>query len=135
MKATDHSQFILSPLSAIIEDTNRACNCLGNGIEIHPMASYIMQTTFLRMTGASEQKLKCICWEIATFDYEFRYEMFQNPLGECSSFRDKNAVFSNVCKSLKRHDVSLILEDNTKNDLIKEATVGLKNTSSLLHCQ
>lgn len=126
MKTTSHSQFILTPISAIIEDTNRACISLGNGIEIHPMASYIMQTTFLRMTGASEQKLKCICWEIATFDYEFRYEMFQTPLGECSNYKDKNSVFSHICKSLKRHDVSLLFDDAAKLSLIKDATKGLK---------
>lgn len=126
MNASDHKAFILTPVSRIIEDTGKACQSLGDGIEIHPLASYIMQTTFLRITGASEQKLKCICWEIASFDYEFRYEMLRSPLGECSSYRDKQSIFKSICESLKRFEVSLEISEIDKDDIIDTSTEGLK---------
>lgn len=126
MNTIGHSQFILSPISNIIRDTANACVSLGDGIESQPLASYIMQTTFLRMTGASEQKLKCICWEIASFDYEFRYELLKSPLGECSSYDDKKKIFSNICKCLRRYETSIELEDIEKDSIIGQATVELE---------
>lgn len=125
MIPSGHSHFITTPISAIISETGRACMSLGDGIEIFPLASYIMQTTFLRLTGASEQKIKCICWEVASFDYEFRYEMFRTPLGECSSHKDKNDIFKNICQSLKRHDKSVEFSDAEKDGIIKMATENL----------
>ena len=59
------------------------------------------------MTGASEQKLKCICWEMATFDYEYRHKMLSNPIGECSCYDDKNMIF----KSMQ----DVIIRLNTEN--------------------
>lgn len=126
MNSTGHTQFILTPISNIIRDTAIACASLGSGIESQPLASYIMQTTFLRMTGASEQKLKCICWEIASFDYEFRYELLKDPLGECSSYEDKKAIFGNIRKFLRRKDTSEELEDADKDAIINEATIDLQ---------
>lgn len=127
MNTIGHSKFITTPISSIIEDSNRACVSLGSGIEIHPLGSYIMQTTFLRMTGASEQKLKCLCWEIASFDYEFRYELLRNPLGECSSYQDKKKIFNNICDSLKRYNASVIFSDTEKDDIINTSTTELEN--------
>ena len=74
------------------------------------------------MTGASEQKLKCICWEIATFDYEYRYQMLSKPLGECSSFEDKKTVFKDVLKAITNLQPSYALDGlftkKMKSDLI-----------------
>ena len=64
---------------------------IGNGIETYPLGDYIMQSVFLKMTGFQEQKMKCICWELASNDYEYRYYRFtQNKLGECSNYKEKN---------------------------------------------
>ncbi len=82
---------------------------VGLGIETHPLSEYIMQTTFLKMTGASEQKLKCICWEVSSYDYEFRREYLKNGYGECSCGKDKNNVYKDVGKAIHRLD-------NTYND-------------------
>lgn len=125
MNSIGHTQFILTPISNILRDTTLSCASLRDGIESQPLASYIMQTVFLRMTGASEQKLKCICWEIASFDYEFRYELLKSPLGECSSYKDKKDIFNNICKCLKRYDVSVELENTEKDVIIEQATVEL----------
>ena len=87
-----HSRFIFAPISDIFEETISDCSTLELGIENQPLSEYILQTTFLKMTGASEQKLKCICWEMASRDYEYRYEYLKNTHGECSDYKDKNAI-------------------------------------------
>ena len=55
------------------------------------------------MTGAQEQKLKCICWELATHDYEFRYKFVQGhkgfSFGEMSSKDDKERLYSHLRKA------------------------------------
>lgn len=88
MRSNQHQQFIQTPILDILRDTVTSCRAIGDGIEVHPLCEYIMQTTFLNMTGASEQKLKCICWEMATNDYEYRYELLRSPIGECSNYKD-----------------------------------------------
>jgi hypothetical protein len=40
-----------------------------------------MQSIFIKMTGFQEQKLKCIVWELATDDYEYRYHKLTDKLG------------------------------------------------------
>ena len=82
------------------------------------------------MTGASEQKLKCICWEMATFDYEYRYKMLLSPMGECSCYDDKNMIFKSMQDVIIRLDAEnisnktiekpykQILANNIKNDII-----------------
>ena len=45
------------------------------------LKDYFLSSIFLRMTGAQEQKLKCICWEIATHNYDFRYEYMKKVWG------------------------------------------------------
>lgn len=120
-----HSKFILTPISSIIEDAGRACASLGSGIEVHPLGSYVMQTTFLRMTGASEQKLKCINWEIASVDYEYRYKMLQNPPGEMSSYDDKKKICKALYEVIIRLDSDSNLSDTEKDIIIKMASVDL----------
>lgn len=50
-------KFILTPVLNILEETRTACCGIGNGIETQSLCEYVMQTTFLKMTGASEQNL------------------------------------------------------------------------------
>lgn len=121
MNTIGHSQFINTPIISILEDTERACQSLGNGIEIQPMAEYVMQTTFLRMTGASEQKLKCINWEIASFDYDYRYKLLNNPSGECSSYADKTNIYGNIRDLLASHGVECGLTETEKDMVIHMA--------------
>lgn len=124
MNTAGHEKFIMTPISKILEDANRACVSLGFGIESQPLASYVMQTTFLRMTGASEQKLKCICWEIATADYNFRYELLKKPLGECSSYDDKKNIFKSICDTLTKNKVDIEVSESEKDMIIATATTN-----------
>ena len=69
MYISQHSEFILTPLIKILIDGVSACHAIGDGMDSYPMGEYLMQSLFLKMTGAQEQKMKCICWDLATTDY------------------------------------------------------------------
>ncbi len=101
-----HSEFIETPLLRILEEGIQACRPLGNGIQTEPMKEYFLSSLFLRMTGAQEQKLKCICWEMATHDYEFRFDYLRDfaapkPVyGEFSSFTQKERVYNDLLRQI-----------------------------------
>lgn len=101
-----HSEFIETPLLRILEEGVQACRPLGSGIQSEPMKEYFLSSLFLRMTGAQEQKLKCICWEIATHDYGFRFDYlrgFGDPkpkYGEFSSFAQKETVYNDLLRQV-----------------------------------
>lgn len=93
-----HSDFILTPILNILEESVNACCGIGEGIETQPLCEYIMQSTFLKMTGASEQKMKCICWNLATNDFRYRYDYLggYKNYGECSDYKSKDKVYSDI---------------------------------------
>lgn len=105
----NHIKFILTPIFNILKEAIIACKGLGDGIETQSLSEYVLQTTFLKMTGASEQKLKCICWEIASNDYEYRYKYLKKNYGECSSYEDKNRVYNDLIKAIERINKSFNL--------------------------
>lgn len=103
MYISQHSEFILTPLIRILKDSINACRAIGTGIDSYPMGEYLMQSSFLKMTGAQEQKMKCICWELATLDYDYRYEFLnKNKYGECSSYKCKNEIFKDLVKIIRK---------------------------------
>ena len=100
MKDTSE-KFILTSVSKILDDAIAATNALQEGIECYPVQEYVLQAVFIRMTGFMEQKMKCICWELASSDYSYRYERFLRggwDLGECSSYSDKAEVYKDLWK-------------------------------------
>lgn len=106
MQSSIHSKFILTPVIGILQDAVNACAGIGNGVETQPLGEYVLQTTFLKMTGASEQKLKCICWEMATNDYDYRYRYLKKNYGECSSYRDKSSIYKDIIERIGKIDNS-----------------------------
>lgn len=106
MRGNSHTKFILTPILNILKETIVACRGIGYGIETQSICEYVMQTSFLKMTGASEQKMKCICWEIASNDYEYRYQYLKKNYGECSNFKDKNSVYKDLIKAIIKLDKS-----------------------------
>ena len=116
-----HKDFILSPIINLLNETVTACVGVGDGMGTSTIVEHIMQSLFLRMTGFQEQKMKCICWELATYDYEYRYKRFkQNPLGECSCYKEKNAVINDIILCAKKIDASFtILTDKDKANIIR----------------
>lgn len=124
-----HSNFIYTPLSDILEDAANATQCIGQSIDIYPLCDYIMQSIFMKMTGAQEQKMKCICWELATVDFEIRYDLYNNwTLGECSTLSAKNKTLAILLKAISKikddFDPNVAIDKNiilqaTKDTLMK----------------
>ncbi len=100
MRNNTHTKFILTPILSILKESIIACRGIGIGIETQTLSEYVMQTIFLKMTGALEQKMKCICWEIASNDYEYRYQYLKKNYGECSSYEDKNHVYKDLIEAI-----------------------------------
>lgn len=98
-----HEKFIMTPMSKILKEVVLASAGIGNGIETYPLCDYIMQSVFLKMTGFQEQKMKCIAWEIATNDFEYRRDLLNDKykLGECSEYDAKNKIYKSLCKQIK----------------------------------
>lgn len=125
MKKPNHNQFIQTSITKILEEMISASRGVGDGIETYAVYDYILQSTFLKMTGAQEQKFKCICWELATNDYEYRYERYtKNPLGECSKYSEKFQVYKDLINQIKIYDssfdVGTFLQDSDKQKIIDE---------------
>lgn len=123
-----HESFILTPITNILNEAQFALAPLEGNINNYPLFDYVMQSTFLKMTGFQEQKVKCISWELATDDYALRYERYkQHPLGECSSYKDKKVVFDDLVSILEREKTGCsvlsdqerkYIMDSTKNELL-----------------
>lgn len=56
-----HKSFILTPVSDILKEAVQAINPIGSGIETYPLSDYLMQSIFIKMTGAQEQKNEMHC--------------------------------------------------------------------------
>lgn len=92
-----HTEFIQTPIQTILEQGINASCSLTFGIETFPVSEYYLQSLFLRMTGAAEQKMKCILWQMATDDYLYRNRFLNyQGLGECSTYSSKNKVFKDL---------------------------------------
>ncbi|MCX2479333.1 hypothetical protein OQY15_09550 [Pedobacter sp. MC2016-15] len=125
-----HTDFILSPIFEILNEVVHANAGIGNGMETYPLNEYVMQSAFLRMTGFQEQKMKCICWEMATEDYEFRYEFTRTGSGEFSTYKDKAKVFTDLIAQIEKRN-SFTIGDLDIAAIITMATSDVKNV--LLH--
>lgn len=135
MYISQHSEFILTPLENILKEGMTVCRAVGDGMESYPVGEYLMQTLFLKMTGAQEQKMKCICWDLATLDYEYRYDYLNNKkYGECSTYDAKNKIFNDLISVIKKMDSSFepkTLIDNSFLPAFKRDIVALYNSSVL----
>jgi hypothetical protein len=97
-----HDDFILTPLSEIVNEAIISCSGLGfSGIKLR---DYVRHALLLRLTGALEQKCKCISWEIATYDFIYRYENFEknSQLGY-SGYQEKSKLAKYMFEKI--HDV------------------------------
>lgn len=103
-----HSEFILTPSTRILDEAGVAIGSLSQGIESYPLREYFLQSVFLRLTGAQEQKCKCILWDVATYDYGFRHQNFGGRSeiirGECSTLKEKNNIYTALLRLLNPDD-------------------------------
>lgn len=128
MRPNIHKDFIVSPITTILKDVVSASAGLGSGIETFPLYDYVMQSVFLKMTGFQEQKMKCICWEMATNDYEYRYDFTRNPLGECSNYKDKQTIYKDLIKQIKKQNSRFnVSSDINKVNILANTISAIKD--------
>lgn len=117
---SQHSNFILKPISDVLSDALSVLSTIGDGIDAIPVSEYLLQSTFLRMTGFQEQKLKCVVWDLATSDYTYRYERFsRKPVGECSCYEEKNLIYKDLVGILSNFGFEIT--DAIRQDIFEEA--------------
>ena len=123
----ENKDFILSSINSILEESVSISKLSCKGIETYPLQEYILQSTFLKMTGYSEQKLKCICWDLASIDYDFRYQVYQNwSFSECSNLTDKTKIFKKLVETIQGYDNTFDVESFISN-LYDEPKKIIKN--------
>lgn len=121
-------KFILTPIESIMEEAVCACASIGGGIETYPVSEYVFQSLFLKMTGSQEQKLRCICWYISSYDYKFRYNYLDKykELHQFSALNDKNNVFGDIKEFIQNNDSSrAVLTDAEKDMAIRETVKSI----------
>lgn len=129
-----HEKFILSPMSTILEEAVISISGIGIGIETYPLCDYIMQSIFLKMTGYQEQKMKCVAWEIATNDFDYRRRLLNNEdkLGECSTYESKNKIYKALCRQIERNSYIFIdtgMKKRVKNESYNCVKYTFENTN------
>ena len=105
-----HTNFIISDIFDILDDAMMSASAISSNIAHYPLCEYLLQSIFLRLTGYQEQKLKCILWEIASDDFEFRYKYLNGTIkvGECSLLEHKNVVYIELKGILEKKDTNII---------------------------
>lgn len=123
-----HDKFILTPITKEIDDALSATRYIGDGIETFPLSKYVMHSLFLNMTGFQEQKMKCIVWEMATDDFNFRRELlYELKLGEYSDYKAKKTIYEKIIKIIQKRDESFELKNLDKNK-IETKLADMKNS-------
>lgn len=116
-----HTQFIQTSISNILDDGITSCSCIESGIESIPLCDYVMKTMFLNMTGAQEQKLRCLCWEMATNDYTYRRDFINNKNnGEYSNFSAKCRVYKDLLEQIRKYDTNFNVRTHITNQILTD---------------
>lgn len=135
-----HDDFILTPVTEVLQQFINGISILPQNMESCAISEYLLQSLFLKMTGFQEQKCKCICWELASDDYDYRYKRYGNPkksLGECSNIKDKNNVFEDLVSQILKFDSSAAMDTMLQGDeIVKEnyeAIIRFYSSSKILN--
>lgn len=121
IQPNNHILFITKPATEIIKDAVRSLDATNGGIETFPISGYLLHSLFLKLTGAQEQKLKCICWELACRNYEYRYERYErNQYGECSSYDDKSLVYNDLLNEIRKLDETFTVTSLIKKQILND---------------
>lgn len=102
MYRSNTTDFILEPLTNVLSEATDALAVVHDGMCGYQLADWVMPTVFLRMTGAQEQKLKCICWDFWSLDLEWRNQRYGKKIGEMSCYDEKNHLCRDLIQFLLR---------------------------------
>lgn len=111
-----HTDFIISDIFDVVDDAIMSTSSIGQNIAHYSLCEYLFQSVFLRLTGYQEQKLKCVLWEIASDDLDFRYKYLSGSVkvNECSQLSDKNIVYNILKKTLEDKNHPFLFPDETE---------------------
>lgn len=126
MRPNLHEDFILTPISGLLQDAVSASSGIGTGIETFPLYDYVMQSVLLKLTGFQEQKMKCICWEMASVDFEYRYEFTKSPLGECSSYSEKQKIYKDLVNQIEKNGLRFDEIDIDKKGILSSIKLEIR---------
>lgn len=118
-----HDRFIRTELSTVVTEAVNASRCIPVSIAASPVCDYIFQSLFLRMTGFQEQKMKCLCWEMATDNYEFRRDYLRQnqEYGEMSTLDSKKKVYQKLLNLIKQlHPAFELSTGINRDDIITD---------------
>lgn len=140
MNRDEHKTYIKNDLAKIMREVVCSANLLGNGMEFFAVNGYLLQSLFLQMTGAQEQKMKCICWELATDDLSYRHRRYYTgwTLNQCSTLNDKNHVYEDLLRAIVcRESTFKLFVDNTAkrnflDDILDQMKTVFENTNIAL---
>lgn len=130
-----HTDFIISDIFDVVDDAIMSTSSIGQNIAHYSLCEYLFQSVFLRLTGYQEQKLKCILWEIASDDLDFRYKYLSGSVkvNECSQLSDKNIVYNILKKTLEDKNHPFLFPDeieiNRQISEIKDNLISKFETS------
>ncbi len=126
-----HYEFINEPIEDILKELVNVTSNLDKSINTYPLNDYLLKSSFLKMTGSQEQKFKCIAWELATEDYEFRRKFLSSMSNEYfSTYKSKSDLYKALKNKLNidflsEKDKKSIVEDskNTIVNLFKDTCI------------
>ena len=111
--------FILTPISDILEAAMMTMNGSVRDISDLPLTKYIFDTVYLRMTGALEQKIHLIAWDFAKNSNKLRYNIFKGDFECVSRSTDKDQVYICIIEELIQLKKEKIFSINRKKLLEK----------------
>lgn len=83
------------------------------------------------MTGFQEQKFKCIVWDMATEDFDFRIKYSKKYSDEgFSTYKSKNKIYKDLIILLDRDEISEFERKNIVNEA-KNIICNIFNESDL----
>ena len=130
MKKTEHSLFILSPIFDILTDALFATKNINYYMESYPVSEYLFQSIFLKMTGCLEQKCKCICWDISTFNYDLRRNFLREMANDTfSNYDSKNYTYKFLLSEIDYLEIKNPLSIDYKKKKINEIQEEFKKIS------
>lgn len=137
-----HESFILTPITNVIEEMIAATSGLDSGIETYPLWDYILQSTFTKMTGFQEQKMKCIDWELATNGYDYRRTFLEDVKnrGTYSTYASKKTVYNALLDEISRYSRKskrqIVSEMNHNNSINPRMIVqSILDNTNVIYCK
>lgn len=124
---SNNSEYIKIPITSLLDEAIAILSNMEWNMRSFAVAEYIFHSLFLKMTGAQEQKFKCLVWEIGSIDLDFRKnQIFDKKweYGECSKLDVKNDIIKalyNCTKEYQWNKSENIISEKERDDIYLNA--------------